>query len=256
MDSYTIPADLHSLLDDLAVISRLQAEEKGLSFSLKLEANLPRCIVADLGKLRQVLANLLGNAIKFTRQGSIAMRAIPAGADRIIVEVKDSGIGIAQDELEKLFRPFERTIRGEETAGGTGLGLAISREYAHLMGGDIQLESRVGEGSCFRLEFHAPIPDVLPALIEPRCRELEVAQEQGESKKMVPSIGLMPAEWREAFARALAEGSVTSLRDLWERAQYIDRQLSDFIAERIAQYEIKALRDLLPAGEAQASQRS
>jgi PAS domain S-box-containing protein len=148
--------DLHGLLDDLTVMFRMRSEEKKLVFELYVAPDLPRHVLADLGKLRQVLINLLGNAIKFTKTGTIVLRAIPAGNDQICIEVTDSGIGITAEEQEKLFRPFERTRSGEQAAGGTGLGLAISRQYAHLMGGEITVESTVGVGSCFHFEFTAP----------------------------------------------------------------------------------------------------
>jgi CheY-like chemotaxis protein len=179
------PLDLHTLLDDLTVMFRLRAEEKGLSFTLDVAPDLPRYIVADLGKLRQVLINLLGNADKFTKQGSITMRACGAGSDRIAVEVCDTGIGITTEEQAKLFRPFERTRSGEQAAGGTGLGLVISREYAHLMGGEITVTSRSDEGSCFRFEFHAPMTAVAPAAAATPRRVTGLVPGQGELRVLI-----------------------------------------------------------------------
>ena len=149
------PLDLPELLEDLAVMFRHRAEEKGLSLTLDYAVNLPRYIVSDVNKLRQILINMLGNAVKFTKQGSIILNAFPIGNDRIVIEVKDTGIGISKEEQASLFHPFERTRCGEQTAGGTGLGLAISRDYAHLMGGEITVESHPGVGSCFHFEFCA-----------------------------------------------------------------------------------------------------
>ncbi|MBV5328427.1 MAG: cache domain-containing protein [Chlorobium sp.] len=159
--------DMHALLDDLAVMFRLRAEQKGLSFVLESADDLSRYILTDLGKLRQILINLLDNAVKFTKTGFIVLRAFQEGTDRIAIEVQDSGIGITAEEQGKLFHPFERTRSGEQVAGGTGLGLAISREYANLMKGDITLSSRAGEGSCFRFVFHAPTPmsPIPPAVV-------------------------------------------------------------------------------------------
>ncbi|OPX90067.1 MAG: Aerobic respiration control sensor protein ArcB [Pelotomaculum sp. PtaB.Bin104] len=104
-----------------------------------------------------MLINLLGNAVKFTAQGSIILRISAKeeslGALRLVAEVEDTGPGIAEDELVRLFKYFEQTASGRQSQSGTGLGLAISREYARLMGGDITVSSKVGIGSIFRLEI-------------------------------------------------------------------------------------------------------
>ena len=177
--------DLYALLDDLSVMFRMRAEEKGLAFTLDSAADFPRYIVTDLGKLRQVMTNLLGNAVKFTKAGAITLRALPAGSDRIAIEVQDSGIGISTEELGKLFRPFERTRSGEQTAGGTGLGLAVSREYAHQMGGEITVTSIAGEGSCFRFEFSAPVSEKMPlSAVAPR-RATGLVSGQGDIRVLV-----------------------------------------------------------------------
>ena len=177
--------DMHALLDDLAVMFRMRAEGKGLSFALESAADLPRYIVADLGKLRQVMINLLGNAVKFTKEGSILLRAFSAGSDRIAIDVQDSGIGITPEEQAKLFRPFERLRSGEQAAGGTGLGLAISREYAHLMGGEISVTSVAGEGSCFRFVFSAPVSEEAPASAVTPRHVTALAPGQGEIRILV-----------------------------------------------------------------------
>ena len=181
----TTTLDLYQLLDDLGAMFRLRFEEKGLAFALERDPQLPRYVMADVGKLRQILINLLGNAIKFTPQGSVRLWAAACGADRMAIEVRDTGIGIAPEELEKLFRPFERTRRGEQAAGGTGLGLAISRAYAALMGGQIHVQSRTGVGSCFRLEFQATTATVAPALAAPSRRVTGLAKGQGELRVLV-----------------------------------------------------------------------
>lgn len=175
----TTAVDLPDLLQDLSIMFRLRAEEKGLSCILDVAADLPRYIAIDVDKLRQVLINLLGNAIKFTRQGSITIRAFPVGPNRIAVEAQDTGIGISPAEQEKLFQPFERTLSGMAENGGTGLGLSISRNYARLMGGEISVNSRVDEGSCFRFEFPAPITDIPPVNTATTGRVISLAPGQG-----------------------------------------------------------------------------
>jgi len=173
------PVDLNELFHDLAAMFKLRAEEKGLSFASACAENLQRFIMADLGKLRQVLINLLGNAIKFTTHGSITMRAFPAGPDRVAIEIEDTGIGISPEELDALFEPFVRSGSGGSAAGGTGLGLAISREYAHLMDGEITVTSSIAAGSCFRFEFHAPATTTQPVSGSTSTRVIGLASGQG-----------------------------------------------------------------------------
>ncbi len=145
--------DLPVLLKDLEMMFRVRTDEKRLSFSVETIGNVPRFIVTDINKLRQVFINVIGNAVKFTEQGGIALRV---RADRdgatgpcLRVEVEDTGPGISPDDQDKLFRHFEQTKTGQQAGTGTGLGLAISREFVRLMGGDITLSSQVGRGSVF-----------------------------------------------------------------------------------------------------------
>src|SRR3954468_12096176 len=145
--------DLPVLLKDLEMMFRVRTDEKKLSFSVETIGEVPQFIVADINKLRQVFINVIGNAVKFTERGGIALRV---RADReaatgpcLRVEVEDTGPGISPDDQEKLFRHFEQTKTGQQAGTGTGLGLAISREFVRLMGGDITLSSHVGSGSVF-----------------------------------------------------------------------------------------------------------
>jgi PAS domain S-box-containing protein len=145
--------DLPELLKDLEMMFRVRTDEKKLSFSVEMIGDVPQFIVTDINKLRQVFINVLGNAVKFTEQGGVALRVL---ADRecgpvpcLRVEIEDTGPGISADEQDKLFRHFEQTKTGQQTGTGTGLGLAISREFVRLMGGDITLSSQVGKGSVF-----------------------------------------------------------------------------------------------------------
>ena len=149
--------DLLVLLKDLEMMFRVRTDEKRLSFSVELIGEVPRYIVADINKLRQVFINVIGNAVKFTEQGGIGVRV---HADRSVasepalqVEIEDTGPGISSDDQDKLFRHFEQTKSGQQTGTGTGLGLAISREFVRLMRGDITLNSHVGKGSIFNIRL-------------------------------------------------------------------------------------------------------
>ena len=149
--------DLPVMLKELEMMFRVRTDEKKLSFSVELIADVPQFIVTDINKLRQVLINVLSNAVKFTEQGCIAVRV---RADRqratgpfLRVEIEDTGPGISPDEQDKLFQHFEQTKTGRQAGIGTGLGLAISREFVHLMGGAITLSSQVGKGSVFVIDL-------------------------------------------------------------------------------------------------------
>ncbi len=148
--------DIHAMFRDLYAMFRVRTDEKHLAFDLGETDGLPRYVIADTNKFRQIMINLLGNAVKFTDSGGIAVRAAvrenTGEALRLVVEVEDTGPGISEDELEDVFQAFEQTETGRQKQGGTGLGLTISREYARLMGGDITINSRVGEGSRFLFE--------------------------------------------------------------------------------------------------------
>jgi len=143
-----------AILDDLVELVALRAEQQGLRFTCSLGAGVPLRLVGDAGRLRQILVNLAGNAIKFTQQGEVSVRVHPQKtmADGVMLrfEVRDTGIGIPAEKLALLFRAFEQAD-GSITRkfGGTGLGLAISRRLVELMGGDIGVESQAGRGSLF-----------------------------------------------------------------------------------------------------------
>jgi PAS domain S-box-containing protein len=148
--------NLRSMLTDLAAMFRPRAENKGLAFAITVADGVPAVLLADEKKSRQILINLLGNAVKFTTRGrvrcGVAARRQPDGVLRLIVDVEDTGPGVASGDAERIFHPFEQTEAGA-SVGGTGLGLAISREFARQMGGDITMQSEVGRGSRFRLDI-------------------------------------------------------------------------------------------------------
>jgi len=151
MDLESRPIDLHGLLHAVADIVTPRASAKGVKLTLELDPDVPRGIVADETKLRQVLVNLLGNSAKFTNEGSIGLSAKRAGA-LLLLEVSDTGIGMTEHELAHLFEPFKQA-EGGKVAGGTGLGLAITKKVVDAMGGRVVVESKYGEGSVFRVEL-------------------------------------------------------------------------------------------------------
>ena len=148
------PLSLHSLATSVAALFRANAESKGLALLLEVEQDVANWVIGDAQRLKQVLLNLVGNAIKFTERGGVILRLTPllapGGWARVRFEVRDSGIGIAPESLERLFEPFHQ-IEGTRNRrrGGTGLGLAISQRIVEAMGGSILVHSEVGQGSNF-----------------------------------------------------------------------------------------------------------
>ena len=150
------PMPLRELLDDLAKMFEPQAARKGLQFRIETTGRLPDYVRVDAKRLRQVLINLLANAVKFTEQGEVVLR-IDYRMEVARFEIADTGPGIAADDHARIFMPFERSASGRVIAEpGTGLGLSITRMLTSLMGGELTLESELGRGSTFRLRLYLP----------------------------------------------------------------------------------------------------
>ena len=152
------PFDPWATLDELEQMFAVQTASKGIELAIERAPELPRSLLGDGAKVKQILINLVSNAVKFTRQGSIRIKAssstLADGAIVVKIVVADTGIGIAAQDLERIFQPFEQLKPGAR-AGGTGLGLAISLAHARLMGGDLTVESAPGVGSTFTFTFVA-----------------------------------------------------------------------------------------------------
>lgn len=148
--------NLHSIINDIDTMFRIKTDAKQLALLIEYPEDLPKFIVTDEGKLRQILINIVGNAIKFTTEGGIAIRIrvdnIKNNKSVLIIEVEDTGPGIGEKDTQKLFQMFGQAESGIKE-GGTGLGLVISREYARMMDGDITVNSKINIGSCFTIKI-------------------------------------------------------------------------------------------------------
>ncbi len=205
--------DLHRLLEGLAEMFRLRALDKSLYLELECDPQVPPYVRMDAGKLRQVLMNLLGNAVKFTHQGGIMVRVQPgarmldAGGEVSAVsdacflhfEVEDTGVGIAPEELEAVFDAFIQTQSGQQSQQGTGLGMPISRQFVRMMGGDLSVTSQPGKGSCFQFDVQAEVVEAsqVPTTQVPRR---VVGLEPGQSV-----YRLLVVEDQEASRRLLVK---------------------------------------------------
>jgi signal transduction histidine kinase/ActR/RegA family two-component response regulator len=147
------------LLESVAGLFKLTAVTKGLSLTVHVESAVPQWVLADGHRLRQVLLNIVGNAVKFTERGSVDVHARRA-PEGLRFEVRDTGPGIASEDIGKLFEPFQQlNERGDRTHGGTGLGLAISERLVHAMGGSIDVQSVPEQGTCFGFTLALPATD-------------------------------------------------------------------------------------------------
>jgi signal transduction histidine kinase/CheY-like chemotaxis protein len=206
------------LVEDLRRAFDTMAAEKGITLAGELHPATPATIVSDPQRLRQILTNLLSNALKFTERGSVTLSVAPHGDDRLAFAVRDTGVGVPPDKLDVIFEAFRQADGSTHRKfGGTGLGLSISRELARLLGGDIQVESEVGVGSTFTLTIpHAATASAPPraaALPRPPRRRLPAASEPSaivragarDDRMSRPRRGrlILVVEDDDAFARIL-----------------------------------------------------
>ena len=199
--------DLHEMLDDLDLMFRVSTQAKRLRWEVAKAAGLEGCLIGDEGKLRQILINLVGNAVKFTDVGGVVLRARTAADGdgsglRLMIEVEDTGPGVAEPEREHVFEAFRQAGPGAEK-GGTGLGLTISRRFARLMKGDIVIAGNGGMGCVFRLEIPVAVGNPAELHHRPPARPtvLGLAPGQGEVRILIVDD---KADNRLFLARALA----------------------------------------------------
>ncbi len=185
--------DLHVLLAELNNIFSLSSHNKGVDFLVDIDANLPNALLLDVVRLRQVLVNLIGNAIKFTESGSVEIHARAAKYERgsghlnLIIEVMDSGIGIPSSQLESIFEEFKQQ-EGQESQqfGGTGLGLSISKRLVELMGGRLSVQSQINKGSTFTVSLDRV--EVVEGVGNNVCRQ---AQAEANPEKFAEAVVLV-----------------------------------------------------------------
>ena len=172
--------DFQLFLNSITGVMKPSARQKNLRFITEADPDLPQAIIADEKRLRQVLLNLIGNAIKFTDAGHVLFRVsanVREGSDnghkaRLRFEVEDTGTGISEDQISNIFKPFEQVGEEEKKASGTGLGLAISRQLVKLMGDDVSVTSTPDEGSSFSFEIDVPVAHLGVAARTSRLEEI------------------------------------------------------------------------------------
>ena len=189
----------HKLAFDVVEVLNVKAQEKGISLGYESAGKVPDLILSDPTRLRQILTNLVGNAIKFTEHGGVRIvsRVEKRGAENeLVIEVVDTGIGMKPGVLKKLFNAFVQADSSTTRKyGGTGLGLTISRKFAQAMGGDITVESEFGHGTTFTVR--------VPMVLAPQARWLDAQAAQQEIRKSQSVRGTDPSQLRLKSARVL-----------------------------------------------------
>lgn len=196
------PFLIQSFAKGLELLFEGEAKSGDLQLILKVDLDRPEVVTADRMRLRQILINLVGNAFKFTEEGSITVRfgvrkvAPGDGSCTLLIAVTDTGCGIAPDRQEAIFKPFQQAKVSDEMKGGTGLGLSISRELTALMGGLLELESTPGKGSAFRI--------ILPDIPTGGSAPAPVEAQEADFNRLTPSRILVVDD--NAYNRDLMEG--------------------------------------------------
>ena len=231
--------DLHQQIDDVVALMSARARAKGLQLIKQISPDLPRWVEADQGKLRQVLSNLLENAIKFTRQGHIILEVIPT-ADHPVIRfaVTDTGIGIAQHKHSHIFAAFSQEGT-YNPMGGTGLGLTISQRLVTAMGGNIELSSEPGQGSCFSFCLNLlpghPEHATEPTTDTPETGSLDVLLVEDNPVNQMVSQGLLK---KLGHRTSLAENGVSALEMISNRTfdlALVDIHLPDINGVELSQ---------------------
>ena len=182
MELQPVGFHLSEMLENIANIFRLRAEEKGISFIYEPLSDLAIGVEGDETRLRQVLINLLGNAVKFTEQGGVVFK-VGHHNDKIRFQVEDTGVGIAPNALEEIFQPFRQVGQRRQLIEGTGLGLAISHKLVEMMGSHLHVKSTVDVGTVFWLDLDLPeVPDVVPST---QKKEKSVIGFKGPARKVL-----------------------------------------------------------------------
>jgi len=257
IDLMPAACDLHELLRGVADLVAMRAHDKGLEFKLEIGPTLPQHVETDAGKLRQILLNLVSNAVKYTDHGSVRLSADAKISDRkaaLAFCVADTGPGIAGEDREAIFQAFFQTDHGVRLGEGAGLGLAISQQYAHLLGGQIDVDSTPGVGSTFCLHLVAPLTEPPPAVerrsghvvgLAPGQRppRILVADDEASNRRLVETL------LREAgFLVALAEDGRQAITGF--RSWHPDLICMDMRMPVMDGYEATRAIRQLPGGDA------
>lgn len=240
--------DFYTFIDELEAMFKHDAMSKDLELFVQIDQQMPRFIEGDESKLRQIMINLIGNAIKFTDKGAVAVRAAFRRQERdiiLLMEVEDTGPGVLESDLDRLFQYFEQAESGRKKPGGSGLGLAISREYARLMGGDITVSSVPGRGSIFRLAARVK-EGIENQDFAPHQNRLSNAPQQSEAKAdNKPEEPAIPADLRQELTEAVLRLNMEKTREIIEAITALDQYSGEVLQHMMDSLEFERLLKLL-----------
>ncbi|MBT9314047.1 hybrid sensor histidine kinase/response regulator [Leptothoe spongobia] len=267
--------EIGQLTETIQALFQLRVEQKGLQFFIETAPDVPHQFIGDEKKIRQVLLNLLSNALKFTNQGHIGVRVRPClevNQPCLEFSVEDTGEGIAADELPKLFVPFEQTDSGTKSKTGTGLGLSISEQFVKLMGGEFRVTSQLGQGTVFAFtvqsqstaeELESLPPEIIPEVIldpavpainraaAPTVQALgDLAQGTNDlvpSSAIIQALSTMPAGWLTDIKQASQRLNGRQVMKLLDQLPESDVAVANHLKELAENYDYAQLTALLSA---------
>lgn len=234
---------LQKVLNGVIGIARPQAEAKALVFRFTAEAGLPQFIVVDPKRLKQVLLNLLGNAIKFTVRGSVQI-AVSRNQQCLRFAVSDTGRGIAGEDLPKLFQPFQRLGDATGNIEGTGLGLSITKRIMDLLGVVLQVQSELGKGSCFWFDLDCEAPGSGGSTVA------AVLGSEAATAEPPASAVVLPPENLRVLKELSADGDILELqKELARMVEHSPNPLARRLLQLATECRVKAIRELLETYE-------
>ena len=255
------PFDLARLLNEVTALFAQQARDRGLDLRLEM-GPLPGLVAGDERKLRQVLINLLGNALKFTAAGEVALRVEASPSEGLRFSVSDTGPGIPLKDQTRIFQPFAQAEAGRKTQGGTGLGLALSSQFVRLMGGDLRVDSTPGQGSCFSFTLplpavDTPLPAGLPAPARPQATppapalepplEMPLPLAHLSPSRVLTRLAALPPGWRAELEQAVDMGDFDRITRLVDQAREQNPVLAAALGTWAYDYNLEAFAQALAA---------
>lgn len=253
LELFPAPLNFEEFVVELESLSALMAEQKGLRFDLERLTDLPELVSVDATRLRQVLWNLISNAMKFTKEGGVVMNVsadIEDGMAHITMDIEDTGIGIPESELDKIFAMYYQVKSGEDNlhAVGTGIGLAVSRQLVNLMGGDITVSSEEGFGSTFTVSISVPLIEASEVKKAPEAiqRSLNIFMVEDIELNVTVARSLLESLGHKVTVAMTGQAAIDTFKPELYDLVFLDIQLPDMTGFDIAQYYRSHYQELPP----------
>ncbi|MCF7361264.1 aerobic respiration two-component sensor histidine kinase ArcB [Vibrio diazotrophicus] len=253
LELFPAPLNFEEFVVELESLSALMAEQKGLRFDLERLTDLPELVSVDATRLRQVLWNLISNAMKFTKEGGVVMNVsadIEDDMAYITMDIEDTGIGIPESELDKIFAMYYQVKSGEDNlhAVGTGIGLAVSRQLVNLMGGDITVSSEEGFGSTFTVSISVPLVEASEVKKAPGAvqRSLNIFMVEDIELNVTVARSLLESLGHKVTVAMTGQAAIDTFKPELYDLVFLDIQLPDMTGFDIAQYYRSHYQELPP----------